>query len=211
MADVIDLEVIDDPSVAVAALDPIRAQILATLAEPGSASTVADQLGLSRQRVNYHLRSLEDHGLVQLVEERPRRGLTERVMRSSARGYALSPELLGESAASPERVDRLSSRYLIAVAARLIRDVAGLSRRAERAGKPLSTLTIDSEIRFASATDRAEFTRELADAIADVCARHHDESAPNGRWHRVVVAAHPRPSDRPRPTPKGATDDRHTR
>jgi DNA-binding transcriptional ArsR family regulator len=187
-----DLDVIDEPDVAVAALDPLRARILAALAEPGSASTLAVELGETRQRVNYHLRHLEQHGLVHLVEERPRRGLTERVFVASARSYALSPDLLGMSAVTPDRIDRLSSRYLIAVAARLMREVTKLARGADAAGKPLSTLTIESDIRFATVADRTSFTQDLADAVAEVCARHHDEDAPDGRWHRLVVAAHPR-------------------
>jgi DNA-binding transcriptional ArsR family regulator len=192
--DVIELDVIDEPGVAVAALDPIRARILAALAEPGSASTLAVELGETRQKLNYHLRTLEAHGLVRLFEERPRRGLTERMYVASARSYALSPDLLGESAASPDRVDRLSSRYLVAVAARLMREVAGLAQRADRSGKSLATLTIEVDVRLATAADRAAFTRDLTDAVAGICARHHDEGAPNGRWHRLVVASHPRPA-----------------
>lgn len=197
-----DLDVIDQPEVAMAALDPLRARILAALHEPGSATTVAARLDEPRQKVNYHLRNLEAHGLVQLVDERPRRGLTERVFVASARSYALSPDLLGESAVRHGRVDRLSSRYLIAVAARLMREVARLARAADRAGRPLSTLTIEADVRFATAADRAAFTRELSTLVADTCARHHDETAPNGRWHRLVVAAHPRPA-----SPKKGSDE----
>lgn len=190
----LDLDVIDEPAAAVAALDPVRARILAALARPGSATTVAATLGLPRQKVNYHLRTLEDHGLVRFVEERPRRGLTERIVEATARAYVVSPAALGTSAPDPARVDRLSSRYLIAVAARLVREVADLVRGAEAAGRPLATLTIDTDIRFRSATERATFTAELADAVTRLAARYHDEHAPGGRWHRVVVAAHPRPT-----------------
>lgn len=189
----LDVEVIDDPAAAVAALDPVRAAVLAVLAEPGSATTVARRLGLPRQKVNYHLRTLEQHGLVELVEERPRRGLTERVVRATARGYVVSPGALGDSGADPARTDRLSTRYLIAVAARLVREVGLLARRADDAGRRLATLTLDTEIRFASAADRAAFTAELTRTITALAARYHDESAPAGRWHRLVVAAHPRP------------------
>ncbi len=188
-----DIAVIDDPAVAASAIDPIKAKILATLAEPGSASTVAAAIGLSRQKVNYHLRALEAHGLVTLVEERPRRGLTERVMVASARSYVLSPEVLGNSAVDPDRTDRLSSRYLIALAARLVREVGELARRADQQGKPLATLSIDTEIRFGSAQDRAAFTNELAETVRSLAARYHDESSIGGRWHRLVVAAHPSP------------------
>ena len=192
-----DLDVIEQPAVAVAALDPVRSRILAALAEPGSATSVAETLGLSRQKVNYHLRTLETHGLVTLVETRPRRGLTERILVASANSYALSPDVLGENATSPARVHKLSSRYLVAVAGRVIREVADLARAADAARKPLATLTIDSDVCFATADDRAAFTRDLTAAVANVCARHHDETSPNGRWHRLVVASHPRPATTP--------------
>lgn len=188
----LDLEVIDETDRALAVLDPVRAKVLAALVEPGSATTVADAIGESRQKINYHLRTLEDHGLVRLVEERPRRGLTERVMIASARTYVLSPAVLGESAANPRRTDRLSAQYLVAVAARLISEVGELARKARAADKALATLAIDTEIRFASAAERAAFTEELGATINDLVSRYHDEAAPGGRWHRLVVAAHPR-------------------
>ena len=190
-----DVAVIDRPEAAVAALDPLRARILGALATPGSASSVAAELDLPRQKVNYHLRTLEDHGLVRLVEERPRRGLTERIVVASARSYMLSPEVLGENAAEPERSDRLSARYLIALAARLIREIGSLARGADEAGQQLATLAIDTEIRFASASRRADFTNELARTVADLAQRYHDESAQGGRWHRLIVAAHPKPTE----------------
>jgi DNA-binding transcriptional ArsR family regulator len=187
----LDVQVIDQPAVAVAALDPIRARVLAALVEPGSATTVAAALGLPRQQVNYHVRTLESHGLVRLVEERPRRGLVERVVQASAAGFVVSPTVLGPLAADPDRTDRLSARYLIALAARAVRDVADLSLRATRAGKSLPTLAIDTEVRFASAAARAAFTRQLTTAVADLVATYHDETTPGGRRHRLVVLAHP--------------------
>lgn len=190
-----DLQVIDEPATAVALLDPVRGRILAGLSEPGSATSLARRLGLTRQKVNYHLRQLELHGLVRLVEERPRRGLTERVLVATAAGYVVSPAALGPSAADPARTDRLSAQYLIAVAARMIREVSALSARAEQARKTLPTVTIDTEIRFASPGDRAAFTAELAASVTALAARYHDENTDGGRWHRLIVAAHPRPAE----------------
>ncbi len=189
----LDLEVIESPDAAIVALDPVRARILRALAEPGSATTVAATLGMSRQKVNYHLRSLEDHGLVTLVEERPRRGVTERIVAATAKAYLVGPDTLGAAAVDPADVDRMSSRYLIALAARLVREVSTLARRADAADRRLPVLAIDAEVRFASADDRAAFTRELAAAVTDLVGAYHDEQAPGGRWHRLVVAAHPRP------------------
>lgn len=190
-----DVEVIEEPATAAAALDPVRAAVLAALVEPGSATTVAARLGLPRQQVNYHVRTLEARGLVQLLEHRPRRGLRERVVQASARSYVVSPAALGISGADPARTDRLSTRYLIAVAGRLVHELGRLARAADASGKPLPTLTLDSELRFASAADRRAFTAELTEAVTTLVARYHDEGAPGGRWHRLVVAAHPLPAE----------------
>jgi DNA-binding transcriptional ArsR family regulator len=187
-----DVEVIDDPSAAVAALEPVRARLLSELAQPGSASTLAGRVGLTRQRVNYHLRTLEAHGLVSLVREQRRRGLTERVMQASAAAYVVSPAALGQAAIAPERADRLSASYLVALAARAVREVGDLVRRAERAGNRLATLSLDTQVSFRSAADRAQFTRELTDAVSRLVAQYHvDADAPGGRAYRLIVMAHP--------------------
>jgi hypothetical protein len=50
---------------------------------------------------------------------------------------------------------------------------------------------MDGEIRFASAADRAAFAEELAVAVTSLVGKYHDEAAPRGRDHRIVVAVHP--------------------
>jgi len=189
-----DLEVIDDPAAAVVALDPIRARLLAELAEPGSAASLASRVGLARQKVNYHLRTLEAHGLVRPVDERRWGGLVERRMVATAASYVVSPAALGRVANDPDRAsDRLSARYLIALAARVVREVGQLLRGAKEQGKNLATLAIDTEVRFQSPADRAAFTAELTQAIAGLVARYHDAAAPGGRAHRLILVAHPLP------------------
>jgi DNA-binding transcriptional ArsR family regulator len=188
----IDVAVIDDPAAAEVSLDPVRARLLAELAEPASASTLAGRIGLSRQKVNYHLRSLERHGLVELVEERRKGNVTERMMRATAASYVISPIALRALQPDPGRApDRLSARWLIAVAARLISDVGSLVNGAARANKRVATFAMDGEVRFASADDRAAFAQELADAVTGLVAKYHDEDAKGGRDHRIVIAIHP--------------------
>jgi DNA-binding transcriptional ArsR family regulator len=190
----LDVEVINDPEAAVVALEPVRSRLLAELAEPTSAATLATRVGLARQKVNYHLRALEAQGLVRLAEERKWGGLTERLLVATASSYVVSPEALGPVAASPDRTtDRLAASYLIALGARVVREVGDLWRRARDAGKGLATLAVDTEIRFRSAAERAAFTGELTDAITKLVSKYHDESTPGGRAHRVVLVAHPLP------------------
>jgi DNA-binding transcriptional ArsR family regulator len=190
----IDLEVIDDPATAVVALDPVRARLLAELAVPGSAASLAPRMGLARQKVNYHLRALEAHGLIRPVEERKWGGLVERRLVATAASYVVSPAALGEAANDPARSsDRLSARYLIALAARVVREVADLVRRSQEQGKQLATLSIDTEVRFRSPAERAAFTRDLTALMTKLVARYHDADAPGGRAHRLVVVSHPMP------------------
>ncbi|HEY8548139.1 MAG TPA: helix-turn-helix domain-containing protein [Acidimicrobiales bacterium] len=194
-----DVLVIDDPAAAAVALDPIRARILAELAEPGSAASLAPRVGLTRQKVNYHLRALEAHGLVHLTEERKRGGITERVLQATAASYVVSPAALGATGADPAKAaDRLSAGYLLAVAGRIVREVGDLARRADAAGRRLPTMVVDTEIRFRSAEDRAAFADDLTSAVLDLVARYHHD---DGRPHRLVVAAHPRPAEDRAPTP----------
>lgn len=188
----IDVDVIDDPAAAEASLDPVRSRLLAELAEPGSASTLAAKLGLARQKVNYHLRALERHGLVELVEERRKGNMTERVMRATAAAYVISPAALSALAPDPDRSpDQLSALWLLALAARLVRELGELAARAKRAHRALATFGIDTELRFASASDRAAFAAELSDAVEGLVAKYHDEFAAGGRKHRLIVALHP--------------------
>ncbi|MEV6226811.1 helix-turn-helix domain-containing protein [Saccharopolyspora shandongensis] len=187
-----DVAVIDDPAAAEASLDPVRARLLAELSEPGSATTLAQQVGLTRQKVNYHLRELERHGLVELVEERRKGNFTERVLRATAVSYVISPSVLAAVEPDPERSrDRQSARWLLAVAARLVRDVGELIAGAAKVRKRLATFAIDGEVRFASAADRAAFAEELSGAVTSLISKYHDESAADGRAHRIVVAVHP--------------------
>lgn len=188
----LDVEVIEDPAAATIALDPVRSRLLSELAEPASAAALAARLGIARQKINYHLRALEEHGLVRIAEQRQWGGLTERLLVATAASYVVSPAAMGPAAADPGReADRLSASYLIALAARVIREVSVLVRRAREAGKRLPSLSLDTEIRFRSAEERAAFSRELTEAITQLAARYHDETAPGGRSHRLVVVAHP--------------------
>jgi DNA-binding transcriptional ArsR family regulator len=212
----IDVAVIDEAAAAEASLDPVRTRLLAELAEPGSASTLASKVGLARQKVNYHLRALERHGLVELVEERRKGNMTERVMRATAASYVISPMAMAALAPDPDRSpDQLSALWLLALAARMIKEVGELIGWAGRARRRLATFAIDTEIRFASASDRAAFAAELSETIEALVSKYHDELAPDGRKHRLIVALHPsitRPvaEDDQQTPPAGDTTNRET-
>lgn len=189
----LDVSVIEDAEAAAVSLDPTRARLLAELAAgPASATMLAGRVGLPRQKVNYHLRALEKHGLVELAGERRKGNVTERLMRATAASFVISPLALAQVQPDPDRFrDQLSARWLLAVAARLVRDVGALITGAERARKRVATFALDGEVRFASAADRAAFVEELTRGVSALVAKYHDAGAEGGRPHRIVVALHP--------------------
>ncbi|GAA4588367.1 helix-turn-helix domain-containing protein [Planotetraspora phitsanulokensis] len=187
-----EVAVIEDAAAAGATLDPIRARLLAELVQPGSASSLAARVGQPRQKVNYHLRELERHGLLELIEERRRGNMTERVLQATASSYVISPAALAAVEPDPARSpDRLSARWLLAVGAGLVRDVGTLITGATKAGKQVATYALDGEVRFATAHDRAAFAEELTNAVSGLVAKYHDEKVAGGRAYRVIVAVHP--------------------
>lgn len=196
----LDIEVIEDPAAAEASLDPIRTRILHELAEPWSATQLAGRVGLPRQKVNYHLKALERHGLVELVEERRKGNVTERVVQATAASYLISPVALASVAPDPHRFsDRFSAFWLLALAGRMVQEVGKLITGAAAARQKLATFAIDGEITFRSAADRAAFAEELGVAVTRLVDKYHDAGAaagggaggPGGRRHRLVVALHP--------------------
>ena len=188
------LEVIQQAEAATAALHPARRALLTALAEPDSAAGLGRRLGLPRQRLNYHLRALERCGLIECVEERRKGNCTERLLRATARAFVIGPQALGALGPTPQAArDRFSASFAIATAARAIHEVSTLEAAARAAKKRLATLTIDTEIRFASAERRAAFAEELSETLARLVARYHDDTAHGGRRFRLVTLAHPLP------------------
>jgi DNA-binding transcriptional ArsR family regulator len=176
-----------DPDRVRLALTPIRRTLLERLQQPTSATQLAAELNLPRQRINYHLRALERAGLVELVERRQRRGCTERIVVAAAEAFVVDPALLGDTPEAGQ--DRFAAAHLMTTAANLLRDVARQQTAADDEGTRLLTFTLDTEIGFATPQDLERFTDELAEALATTAARY---DAP-GRRYRIVAGGHPAP------------------
>jgi hypothetical protein len=180
------LQIVQNPDKAAVLLQPGRLGLLERLVEPDSAAGLARRMGVPRQKMNYHLRELEREGFLELVEERRKGNCMERVVRATAREFLIAPH-----AGKTPMADRFSAAYLVSTAARVIRDLATLCLRASRTGKRLATLTLETEIRFATAESRAAFAEEWTASIARLTAKYHDERAEGGRRFRVISAAYP--------------------
>jgi len=195
------LDLVREPAQAAVLLHhPLRLKILAALLEPDSATGVARRMKLPRQTVNYHVREMARARLLVRAGRRRRRHLFEQCYVATARGYVLSPELLGNLAADPAQItDTLSAKYLLGLASKLQSELVRSLELAAPAGKRLATLSINSELRFTSPEQRAAFTEDLQRSIVEVAARHSspftnpDGSAAEGRPFRLMVGCYPIP------------------
>src|SRR5262249_29785326 len=184
---------VSDAAKARAALTPLRRELLERLREPNSAASLAGQLAIPRQKLAYHLRVLEEAGLVKLVEERPRRGCVERVLVACADTFVLDPALVhGAAQRAGGAQDRHASEHLVRTAAALVRDVARMREAADREGKRLLTLTVEAELTLETPADFDVFSEQLSDAITALAKRY--AASPlrkGGRRYRLVATAHP--------------------
>jgi DNA-binding transcriptional ArsR family regulator len=185
---------LDEPEKVRRALSPIRRQLLARLREPASATQVAAALGVPRQRISYHLRALEDAGLVELVEERPRRGCVERILRTRPGALVVDPTVIDVDAEITQIHDQYAAEHLVAVAAGTVRDVARMQAAAADQGRRLLTFTVEAAVRFGQPQDVHAFTDALADAIRTVVDRF---DVAGGRPYRLVAGGHPAPQGEP--------------
>jgi len=188
------IAIIDGRKAAAVALHPLRLRILERLREPDSAAGVARALSMPRQRVTYHVRELERAGLLESVGERKKGNCVEQLVRATARSYVIAPQALGEVGAGEAIRDQFSSSYLLAVAGQTLRDVAELRKRADATGKKLATLTVQTEVRFATAADQHAFAEALSEAVSRLASEYHDERAAAGRVFRFQVMGYPRPA-----------------
>jgi DNA-binding transcriptional ArsR family regulator len=203
------LDVVRDSNQAAALLyHPLRLRILAALLEPDSASGVARRMNLPRQTVNYHVRELARARLLTRAGRRRRRRMYEQCYVATARGYVLSPELLGTLAADPAQVaDTFSAKYLLGLASKIQNELGRAAQLAAKEGKRLATLSVNTELRFTSPEQRATFTEELQRAIAEVVGRHSspnrnkDGTAAEGRPFRLALGCYPIPKEKEETAP----------
>lgn len=195
--------VADTHRAAVLLAHPLRPRILAAFDAPRGIGAVAERLGHSRQKVHYHVKRLAEADFLRRAGAVQKRALTEQWWVATARSYVLAPEVLGPLALDTdlEPRDAMSAAHLLALAARTQAEVARSADQAEERGIRLRTLAMQSELRFASAAQRAAFAAALTEAVAHVVARHTEparqpDGTPAAGWpYRMVLGVYPLPAE----------------
>ena len=182
MRDTLLLEHVDQAAVL---LQPARIDILRQLAEPRSCPQIAAALGLTAQRVHYHVKVLEGVGLVERVAERRVRALVEGVYQATARSYWLSSSLV-ERLGGRRQAPAGSHEYLFGLAEELQADLGHLDA-------PQATFGITADVDL-PADRRAEFLAEVQAAVTGIAERYGAASAASRSGYRLRVACYPIPT-----------------
>lgn len=113
-------------------------------------------------------------------------------MQVTAASFVISPEALGGAGAEPEQArDRFSIAYLVATAARAIRELAILTVRAQRAGKAAGDVDAGDRDPLPQRGRAASIRRGTGGGGGGAQAKYHDEHAAGGRAFRVLAASYP--------------------
>jgi DNA-binding transcriptional ArsR family regulator len=91
--------------------NPIRTQILMSLASPRTVKQIAAKLALSPNKLYYHVNLLEEHGLIVVVEKRVVSNIIEKVYQAAAVNFEVEPALfsLSENEESDEALSLIGS------------------------------------------------------------------------------------------------------
>ena len=188
------LALVGDAATARVALSPLRRELLARLRKPGSASSLANDLDMPRQKIGYHLRVLEEAGLIGPVGTRKRRGFTERLLEAKSDALFVDPMILGP--ADPDAVekqDSFAAEHLVRTAASIVREVSRMREAAAGEGSRLLTFTLEADIGFAAPKDVERFAGRLAESLAALASEFPTE--PGRRIYRLIAVGHPAVSD----------------
>lgn len=199
----VDIEYLTELDRVTVLLHPLRLQILELAIEETSGTEAARQLGLPRQMVTYHVSALEKAGFLIPMGDVRRRNMVERRLRSSARAYLISPDILGTLSGARRRVpDSTSPAALLALAARVQRDVGTMLPRSSNSPPP-STFSLASKLRFADAEARSAFIRSLGEAVVHVVrAFSTSDFGHDVQSHALVLGLYPLPQPTA-PSPEG--------
>jgi DNA-binding transcriptional ArsR family regulator len=188
---VLELLAIDDVEQAAVLLKPVRLEVLRRMQDEVTCTELAGGLGLTPQKVHYHVKALESADLVERVAERKVRGILEGIYRARARSYWLSPRLVGALGGTRRATDQLSLGYLIQLAEEVQEDVAALASTVD-ADDAVPSLGLSAQITLRSGADRAAFLRDVQRTFRRLAEKYGAADGDGGAVHRIALACYPK-------------------
>jgi DNA-binding transcriptional ArsR family regulator len=192
-----DVMLVEDARLAAALLNPLRLELLKRADEPRSCGELALALGVTPQKIHYHVKVLEEAGALEKVEERRVRAISEGYYRAAARSYWLSPKLVGRVGGGRRARDQMSLAFLLSLVEELQTDVG---RLAETKPEETPSLGFTAQVRLAKPSDRTALLSDIQNALQSIAKKYGavGSAGPGSRetaadTFRLVVACYPRP------------------
>ena len=100
--------VIRDPATLKVLSDPLRIEILRAFREPGTVKAVAEQVDLQATKLYYHVKQLEKHGLIRVVDTNVVSGIIEKTYQVAAHNLSVDETLFaGDPETATEQLELL--------------------------------------------------------------------------------------------------------
>ena len=120
-----DIRILRDPETVRLIADPLRLRLLDHLRQqPRTVTELAELLDVPRTRLYYHVKLLEEHGLIAVDATREVSGITERRYRVTAYRFSVDKALLGPAGESGTPLETYLAVILDEVASEIRRAVA---------------------------------------------------------------------------------------
>ncbi|MFC7439782.1 ArsR/SmtB family transcription factor [Laceyella putida] len=177
------------PEQASALMNPLRAEILAHLKEPASATEVAKQLHETPQRINYHLKTLEKVGLVQRAGTRQVRNLVEVLYQSVARTFLLAESLsIGEKTIQKIK-DQGSLLHLIHTSERIKKDALLLMERSDQ-DEIIPSASLQMKVNLQDEEQRQQFVQDYVELVKQLIGKYQSKAS-GTHPYQVLLAVYP--------------------
>ena len=191
----LDLFYIQEVNQAAALFQPLRVELMKLMAEPRTCAEMGQVVGESPQKVYYHVKILENAGLVEKVREERVRGIPQGYYQAKARSYWLSPAIVGRLGGRQKAQEQVSLNYLLALAEGLQADVASL---AQSQSDETPSLGLAAKIELRDGNERAAFMQEVQtffQALAEKYGKQAaaiDDQTPSTTF-KLMLACYPQP------------------
>lgn len=180
---------IELPEQASALINPLRAEILAQLKQPGSATEVAKKLKETPQRINYHLKTLQKVGLVTKVGTRQVRNLVEVLYQSIARTFFLA-ETLSISKETIQKIkDQGSLLHLIHTSERMRKDALLLMEQSDQ-NEVIPSASLQMQVNLTDESVREQFVEDYVALVKSLIKRYQQNNG-NQHAYQVILSVYP--------------------
>lgn len=186
---------IEDVDQAAALLKPQRIEMLKLMDHPRTCLELGKIFGETPQKINYHIKALQNAGLVEQVGERRVRGTVEGSYQARARSYWLASDLVGQIGGAAMAQDQVSLRHLLSLTEEMRGDIGHL---AQQVGREIPSLGLSLHVELDDESRRADFMADVQH-MAQILAHKYGATAgddgdaqPSRPRFRLVLACYPK-------------------